>query len=133
MWTCPKCKRVFKRVDQGHYCIKPVTVEDYILACDSHKQDALFRIRDILRKALKDTDEIISWSMPTYYKDGNIIHFAASKNHIGLYPGEKAVDHFTKELSSYKTNKGTIQIPYDNIDEQLITSIALWCLENHGS
>ena len=71
--------------------------------------------------------------MPTYYKDGNIIHFAASKNHIGLYPGEKAVEHFNKELSSYKTNKGTIQIPYDNIDEQLITSIALWCLENHGS
>ena len=91
MWTCPKCKRVFKKTNQGHYCIKPVTVEDYILACDSHKQDALFRIRDILRKALKDTDEIISWSMPTYYKDGNVIHFAASKNHIGLYPGEKAV------------------------------------------
>ena len=106
MWTCPKCKRVFKKTNQGHYCIKPVTVEDYILAFDSHKQDALFRIRDILRKALKDTDEIISWSMPTYYKDGNIIHFAASKNHIGLYPGEKAVEHFSKELSSYKTNKG---------------------------
>lgn len=69
--------------------------------------------------------------MPTYYKDRNIIHFAASKNHIGLYPGEKAVEHFKNQLLDYQTHKGTIKIPYDHIDQQLITNIAIWCLENN--
>lgn len=131
MWTCPKCNRTFKKVNQGHYCLKPNTVDEYILNQNKDKQASLYYLRNILQKALPDTIETMSWSMPTYYKDRNIIHFAASKNHIGLYPGEKAVEHFKNQLSDYQIHKGTIKIPYDHIDQQLITNIALWCLENN--
>ena len=63
----------------------------------------------------------------------NILHFAASKGHIGLYPGPEAVLHFAKELQDYKTDKGTIRIPYGKVDAALIEKIAKWCWEtgNH--
>ena len=75
--------------------------------------------------------------MPTYWKGHNIIHFAAQKKHIGLYPGPEAVDHFSEKLdqAGLKYSKGSIQIPYsDKIPLELIAEIAEWCLEtgNHA-
>jgi len=69
--------------------------------------------------------------MPTYWKKKNIIHFAAFKNHIGIYPGDKAMEHFADKLKGYKTSKGAWQIPYNKpLPLDLITEIARWCYEN---
>lgn len=108
---------------------KPKTVDEYILMQDKDKQEDLRDVRRILCGALPEAEERISWSMPTYWKGHNIIHFAASKNHIGLYPGPAAVVQFAGELQGYKTNKGTIRIPYGRVDAALIERIARWCLE----
>ena len=89
MWKCPKCGREFSREGQDHYCVKPQTIDAYIAAQDEAVQAKLIEIREILRAALPDAEERISWSMPTYWKGRNIIHFAASKKHLGLYPGPK--------------------------------------------
>ena len=62
-------------------------------------------------------------------KGHNIVHFAASKKHIGLYPGPAAVEEFAEALKGYKTDKGTIRIPYGEVDAELIKRIALWCYE----
>lgn len=135
MWKCPKCGREFKKKEQSHYCgEKPKTIDEYILSQDEDKREDLRHIRKILRDALPEAEERISWSMPTFWKEHNIIHFAASKNHIGLYPGPAAVERFSKELQGYKTDKGTIRIPYGKIDDELIAIIAKWCLEtdNHA-
>ena len=67
--------------------------------------------------------------MPTYWKGHNIVHFAASKKHIGLYPGPVAVEEFAEVLKGYKTDKGTIRIPYGKVDAELIKKIVLWCYE----
>lgn len=135
MWKCPKCEREFKNKDQSHYCgEKPKTIDEYILSQDADKQEDLLYIRQILRDALPEAEERISWSMPTFWKKHNILHFAASKGHIGLYPGPEAVLHFAKELQDYKTDKGTIRIPYGKVDAALIEKIAKWCWEtgNHA-
>ena len=135
MWKCPKCGREFKKKEQSHYCgEKPRTIYEYILSQDADKQEELRHIRQILREALPEAEERISWSMPTYWKKHNILHFAASKGHIGLYPGPEAVRQFAEELQGYKTDKGTIRIPYGRIDAALITKIARWCWEtgNHA-
>lgn len=135
MWKCPKCGKEFKKKEQGHYCgEKPKTIDEYILSQDADKQEALQHIRQILRNALPEAEERISWSMPTYWKKHNILHFAASKEHIGLYPGPEAVRQFAEELQGYKTDKGTIRIPYGRIDAGLIEKIARWCWEtgNHA-
>ena len=66
--------------------------------------------------------------MPTYWKGRNIIHFAAIKNHIGLYPGGEAPVVFAEKLKDYKTSKGTIQFPLNKeIPLELIAEIAVWC------
>ncbi len=112
-WKCPKCGRTFKKQDQPHYCGKPETVEEYIEAQEETVRPRLREIRDILRKALPEAEECISWSMPTYRKGRNIIHFAAAKKHIGIYPGGEATTVFAEELAGMDVSKGTIRLPHD--------------------
>lgn len=135
LWKCPKCGREFKNKGQGHYCgDKPKTINEYILRQDADRQEDLRYMYRILREALPEAEERISWSMPTFWKGHNILHFAASKNHIGFYPGSEAVEAFSEELRDYKTSKGTIQIPYGKVDAALFKRIARWCWEtcNHA-
>lgn len=135
MWECPKCKREFKKQDQDHFCGEPSkTIDVYIAAQREDVQPRLNDVRNTLRAVLPDAQERISWSMPTYWKKQNIIHFAAFKNHIGLYPGEKAMEHFADRLREYKTSKGAVQFPYSKpLPLELIAEIAKWCYEtgNH--
>ena len=133
MWTCPKCGKEFKNTNQSHYCgEKPKTINEYIMYQDKEKQADLFLIRQTMQQALPEAEERISWSMPTYWKGCHLIQFAAFKKHIGLYPGPEAVEAFTEQLTEYKTNKGTIQLPYSKpLPLELITEIAKWCRENN--
>ncbi len=135
MWKCPKCGRTFKNQNQSHFCGQaPGTIEEYIEAQPEEVRQYLESVRDAIRRTLPEAEERISWSMPTFWKKHNIIHFAAFKNHIGLYPGPEAVEEFGQRLKEYKTKKGTIQLPYKKpIPTDLIADIARWCYEtgNH--
>jgi uncharacterized protein YdhG (YjbR/CyaY superfamily) len=51
--------------------------------------------------------------MPTFYLNGNLVHFAAFKAHIGFYPTPQGTDAFAAELAAYKTSKGAVQFPLD--------------------
>ena len=138
MWKCPKCGRTFKNENQSHYCGKaPETVDEYILAQDEAIRGHLESVRNVLRASLPDAVEKISWSMPTYWQGHNIIHFAAAKKHIGLYPGPEAVTNFAEKLdqAGCRYSKGSIQIPYsDALPLDLIAEIADWCRKtgNHA-
>ena len=71
--------------------------------------------------------------MPTYWKGRNIIHFAASKKHLGLYPGGEATAIFADDLSDFSVSKGTIRLPYDKpLPADLIEKIARWCYEQYA-
>ncbi len=106
----PECGREFKKKGQSHYCgEKPKSIDEYILSQDEEKQEYLCYMRQILRSALPEAKERISWSMPTNRKGRNIVHFAASKKHIGLYPGLGLVEEFAEALKGYKADKGTIR------------------------
>ena len=137
MWKCPKCGRSFKKENQSHYCGKaPETVDEYILAQDEGIRDQLQSIRSVLKSELPDATEKISWSMATYWKGHNIIHFAAAKKHIGLYPGPEAVEHFAEKLdqAGCPYSKGAIRIPCSvELPLSLIAEIAAWCRDtgNH--
>lgn len=135
MWKCDRCGKEFKNTNQDHYCgEKPKTIDDYISMQSEELWPLLNQIRDTIREALPYAEERISWSMPTYWNKQNIIHFAAFKKHIGLYPGDKAVEHFSEKLTEYKTSKGAVQFPYSKpLPLELIAEIAKWCYdsENH--
>ena len=132
-WKCPKCGREFSKQNQDHYCVKPQNIDDYITMQDEQYQTILREVRTVLRNALPEAEERISWSMPTYWKGRNIIHFAASKNHLGLYPGDEATAAFAEELYGLSVSKGTIRIPYDQpLPAELIERIAKWCYEKYA-
>lgn len=110
-------------------------VEEYVAAQPEGIRPYLEQVRATLKEVLPEAEERISWGMPTYWKQHNIIHFAAQKKHIGLYPGPAAVEHFAEKLKEYKTTKGAIQIPYkEPLPLKLIAEIAHWCVEsgNHA-
>ena len=72
--------------------------------------------------------------MPTFWKKRNLIQFAASKRHIGFYPGPEAVEAFQDRLEGYETSKGTIRIPYRMpLPLDVIADIAKWCFEKYSS
>ena len=92
MWTCPKCGKQPMQEDQHHFCIKPVTIDEYISIQDETVQPRLYQVRETIRTAIPDAEERISWQMPTFWKGRNIIHFAAFKKHIGIYPGGEVTE-----------------------------------------
>ena len=133
MWNCPKCGRSFRREGQDHYGGKIETTDQYISEQDENARPYLNEVRRILRTAIPDAQEKISWSMPTYWKGKNILHFAAAKKHLGLYPGGEATMVFADRLAGYDVSKGTIRLPYERpLPEDLIRDIARWCFDQYA-
>lgn len=129
MWQCPKCGREFDNTNQDHFCGEPEkTIDAYIAEQPESVQPLLNQVRNTLRTALPDTKERIAWNMPSYWNKHYIIHFAAFKKHIGLYPGAEAMENFADRLTEYKTSKGALQLPYNKpLPLELIEEIAKWC------
>lgn len=129
MWTYPKCVRTFRRTEQSHYCGKaPQTIEEYIREQPEAAQPILRQLQETIRTAIPEAKEKISWSMPTFWEGRNLIQFAASQNHIGLYPGPEAAAYFADRLASFPTSKGTIRLPLNQpLPLDLIAEIARWC------
>ena len=134
MWECPKCGRKFKNTNQSHYCgTAPQSIEEYIAQQLEYTQLYLRQINEVIQNVLPDAVQKNSWSMPTYWKKRNLIQFAASQKHVGLYPGPAAAEVFADRLQGYKTSKGTIQFPYDKpLPLDLIGEIAAWCGKEYG-
>ena len=133
MWKCPKCAREFNKNNQGHFCAAVgTTVDSYIDQTEPEQRDILLKLRVIIKKAAPDATEKLSCHMPTYWQKENILQYAAHKNHLGFYPFEDAVNHFTQRIveAGYTYNKGCIQIPWQlPIDANLITDIIKYRLE----
>ena len=107
------------------------TVDAYIASNSPDVQPVLQAVRKIIRMVIPDAPEVIAWGMPSYKGHPYIIHFAAHKNHLGLYPGVGAIVHFLPRLKEYHSTKGAIQFPYTApLPEVLIADIVRFCAEN---
>jgi uncharacterized protein YdhG (YjbR/CyaY superfamily) len=103
------------------------SIDDYIATFPGEIQKKLEEVRATIKAAAPEAQEKISYQMPTFYLHGNLVHFAAYKNHIGFYPTPSGVQSFKHELSQYETSKGAIQFPLDKpIPLDLITKIVLF-------
>ena len=87
----------------------PQDIDTYISGFPDEIQILLLKIRAAIKDAAPEAGEKISYGIPTFTLNGNLVHFAAYKNHIGFYPGPSAIKEFEKDLSPYKVSKGTIQ------------------------
>ncbi|NVM46425.1 MAG: DUF1801 domain-containing protein [Candidatus Lokiarchaeota archaeon] len=89
------------------------TIDEYIGTFPNKVQEILKNLRRTIREAAPKAVETISYQMPTFKLNGNLVHFAAYKNHIGFYPSPSEIDVFKNELFPYKVSKGTIKFPID--------------------
>nr|WP_319216438.1 DUF1801 domain-containing protein [uncultured Trichococcus sp.] len=87
------------------------TIDDYINQYPEDVRVILEEMRQAIKEEAPDATEKISYQMPTFYLNGNLVHFAVQKNHIGFYPAPSGVAAFKQELTDYKTSKGAIQFP----------------------
>ena len=89
------------------------SMDEYIATFPEDVQKILQEIRATIKVSAPEAEEKISYQMPTFFLQGNLIHFAAFKNHIGLYPAPRGIEAFKDELSVYKGAKGSVQFPLE--------------------
>ena len=92
---------------------KPDSIDDYIAGFPKEIQAILEQIRMTIKQAAPEAKEAIKYAMPTFILHGNLVHYAAFKNHIGFYPVPSGIEAFKKELAVYKGAKGSVQFPLD--------------------
>lgn len=86
-------------------------IDEYIADFPEDIQNLLNQMRETIQKASPEATEKISYAMPTFDLGGNLVHFAAFKNHIGFYPASSGIAAFQEEISAYKNSKGAVQFP----------------------
>ena len=108
------------------------TVDEYIAQFPEVVQALLREMRTVIHEVAPEAEERISYQMPTFYLNGNLVHFAAYKNHIGFYPAPSGTEHFKEELSGYAGAKGSVQFPLDQpIPFDLVARITTYRAEEN--
>ena len=91
----------------------PENIDEYIANFSKEVQEILQELRATIKNAAPEAEEAISYQIPTFKLRGNLVHFAAYKNHIGFYPTPSGIEKFKKELSAYEGAKGSVKFPID--------------------
>ncbi len=89
------------------------SIDQYIDEAPQEVQQKLRELRTVIKSEVPDAEERIAYQMPTFSQEGNLVHFAYFKNHIGFFPAPSGIENFKDELARYKTSTGTVQIPLD--------------------
>ena len=131
MWTCSKCGREFKKINQGHYCGKaPESVREYIELQDLETHAHLTELRNIILNNIPDVKERVAWSMPRYEREKNSVSFAACKRHISLYIQSEILEQFKSQLSDFEIKKNALYLPYNKtLPVELIENMIKTCFE----
>jgi uncharacterized protein YdhG (YjbR/CyaY superfamily) len=119
-------------LSKGEFMEKKVieTVDEYILQFEPKTQQLLKEIRTFILMIAPQTQETISYQMPTYKYYGNLVHFAAHAHHIGFYPGPEGIEAFKDKFAGLKYSKGAVQfdmdkpIPFDLIEKIVMYRLA---------
>jgi uncharacterized protein YdhG (YjbR/CyaY superfamily) len=91
----------------------PTTIDEYIAAFSPEVQSILQRVRQVVRQAAPEAQEVISYRMPALKQGGVLVYFAAFKNHIGLYPPVSGDPAIVKAIAPYAGEKGNLRFPFD--------------------
>ena len=109
-----------------------VSIDEYIATFPAEIQIKLEAVRTTIKAAAPEAVEKISYQMPTFFLHGNLVHFAAFKNHIGLYPAPSGIEAFKHELSQYEGSKGAVRFPLDKpLPLDLISKITKYRVEEN--
>ena len=110
----------------------PTTIDEYIAQFPADIQKKLQEIRGVVREAAPEAQEKISYQMPAFAWNGNLVYFAAFKDHLSFFPTSSPVSVFKEDLAPYKVSKGTIQFPLDQpVPLELIRKIVVFRVEEN--
>ncbi len=108
------------------------TIDEYIAMFPEDVQKKLQEVRKTIHAAAPEAKERISYKMPAFTLDGNLVYFAAFKSHIGFYPIPLGMEAFKEDLSKYKQGKGSVQFPLDEpLPLDLIRRIVIFRAEEN--
>jgi uncharacterized protein YdhG (YjbR/CyaY superfamily) len=109
------------------------TIDEYIKTFPADIQNILEKMRRTIKETAPGAVEAFSYGMPTFKLNGNLVHFAAYKRHIGFYPTPSAIEAFGAELAPYRTSRGAIQFPLDKpVPFDLIKKIVAFRVKEQG-
>lgn len=101
-----------------------IDVDAFIAGFPPEVQTILEKVRATIRAAAPEAEEMMNYGIPTFTLKGNLVHYAAFKQHIGFYPTPSGIEHFKDELSAYEQAKGSVKFPLDQpIPYDLISQI----------
>jgi len=107
--------------------LKTSSIDEYIAGFHADLRVILQKVRQTIHEAAPDAKEKIAYGIPTFALEGNLVHFAAFKEHIGFYPDPRGIEEFMDKLAKYRSGKGTIQFPLNEpIPYELIKEVTLW-------
>ena len=93
--------------------MNPANIDEYISTFPEAVRIKLERLRQTIREAAPGAEEAISYKIPTFKMNGNLVHFAAFKKHIGFYPEPSGIEAFKEELTKYESAAGSVKFPID--------------------
>lgn len=110
------------------------SIKEYIEEFPEDIQNKLNEMYLIIKEVVpEETTEKISWQMPTFYYNGNLVHFAGHKNHVGFYPGENGIENFKEKFNELKYFKGEVQFQHDQpLPKELIQEIVSFRVKENG-
>lgn len=119
-------------MEKSNNVVPFTNIDEYLATLPEDKRHILEALRQTIKEAAPEAEEVISYMMPTFRYHGVLLHFAAFKNHYSLFPGGTFVGQFKEELKSYKTSKGTISFSFDNpLPTALVKKIVWWRMEQN--
>lgn len=108
---------------------KPENIDAYIASCPATARPKLQELRELIGRAAPEAEEKISYAIPTFHQQGDLVHFAGYASHIGFYPTPEGIEAFKEEAAPYESGKGTLQFPLDKpLPRSLITRIVKYRL-----
>ncbi|HQR08107.1 MAG TPA: DUF1801 domain-containing protein [Gemmatales bacterium] len=111
----------------------PRNIDEYIAACSPEVRSILKKIRLTIRRVVPKAEEKISYKMPAFYLDGDLIYFAAFKKHIGVYPPVRGDEKLSRELARYRGEKGNLKFPLDEpMPYGLIAQVVKFRVKEHA-
>ena len=93
--------------------VKFATVDAYVASLPDGVQEIFAALRETIRKLAPAAEEVIRYDMPAWRLNGTtIIHAAAWKHHIGLYPVYRGDPDFERTIGVYRDKKDTVKFVY---------------------
>lgn len=112
----------------------PTTIDEYIAGYPPEVQVILKKVRATIKAAAPDAVEAIKYQIPTFVLNGNLVSFAAYKQHIGLYPIPAGTQKFQKAIAVYRAAKSTLRFPLDEpIPYDLISQLAKYLVKENAA